>query len=375
MNEKIKKRIVYYIGGFDPRGVRHYHSMYKEHFTKQSAINGMSGSVSSRKKVHNHLYQWEIEADDHGHKVHTTYNFLSWDDIVREQWSSGLVSYYKDIVLFIRGYLLSGLFLLFTKESPKQLIAGLYPLIYLMGGVILALYGSLQVYSLLQGWIGSIVGMSLGFGIVIALQRLASKIGVFWLLRIYVFCLHWSKGQIQGMNQRIDTFAHELATTMNHSDDVEEVLLVSHSVGTIVAISVVARALEKSDHWDKFGMVTLGECIPLVSFQPNAHHYREELVKLGKQKNLVWLDYTSPIDGACFPLYDFIPLEENLVIKRSFPRYLSPRFHTLFTTITYKKLRRDWYTTHFLYLMSTQKSGEYDYYALTASANSIRKLF
>jgi hypothetical protein len=371
VNDTVKKRIVYYIGGFDPRGVRHYHSLYKEHFTKQCAINGMSGRVSSRKKVHNHLYQWEIEANDHGHNVHTTYNFLSWDDIVRDQWSLSLFDYYKDSLLFIRGYLLSGLFLLFTKEAPKQLIAGLYPLVYLMGALTIVFYGSVKVYALVQGWIGIVVGLSIGFGIAVALQRFASRIGVFWLLRIYVFALHWSHNQVRGMDKRIDLFAQELVKILNHSEEVDEILLISHSVGTILSVSVVARALEKSDHWDKFGMITLGECIPLVSFQTNAHHYREELIKLGARKNLLWIDYTSAIDGACFPLYDFIPDHEKLSQKRSFPLYLSPRFHTLFTTMTYKKLRRDWYTAHFLYLMSTQKSGEYDYYAMTAGAKFI----
>lgn len=375
MNAKIKKRIVYYIGGFDPRGVRHYHSLYKEHFTKQSAINGINGSVSSRKKVHNHLYQWEIEANDHGHKVHTTYNFLSWDDIVRDQWSSGLIHYYKDLFYCIKAYIFNGLVFSFAKASPKQMLAAFYPVVYLLSSLALSVYIGALIVVLLRGLLGLLVGGLVAFGMVIGLEKLGNLLGVFWLLRIYAFSVRWGKGEIGVLEARMDSFAHELTKTLNHSDDVEEILLISHSVGTIIATSVVARALEKSDHWDKFGMVTLGECIPLVSFQPNAHHYREELVKLGKQKNLVWLDYTSPIDGVCFPLYHFIPLEENLVIKRSFPRYLSPRFHTLFSIMTYKKLRRDWYTTHFLYLMSTQKSGAYDYYALTAGAYSIRKLF
>jgi len=374
VKDTVKKRIVYYIGGFDPRGVRHYHSLYKEHFTKQCAINGMSGSVSSRKKIHNHLYQWEIEVNDHGHNVHTTYNFLSWDDIVRKQWSSSLLEYYKDLLYCIKAYIFTGLVFSFAKASPKQMLAAFYPVLYLLGSLALALYLGKVVSDNLWGYVAFLVGSFVTLGVLIGLEKVGNHLGVFWLLRIYAFSVRWGKGEVRSIEDRIDDFVQEIANALK-DEDTDEILLVSHSVGTIVSVSVIARALEKSDHWDKFGMITLGECIPLVSFQPNAHHYRQELIKLGAHKNLLWIDYTSAIDGACFPLYDFIPDHEKLSKKRSLPLYLSPRFHTLFTTMTYKKLRRDWYTAHFLYLMSTQKSGEYDYYAMTAGAQSIRNIF
>ncbi|MBD3799668.1 hypothetical protein [Sulfuricurvum sp.] len=61
-----KKRIVYYFSGSDLRSVRHYYALYKEHFQKQSVINGSSGIVLPRKKIHNYLYQRDIVANDHG---------------------------------------------------------------------------------------------------------------------------------------------------------------------------------------------------------------------------------------------------------------------------------------------------------------------
>ncbi|HEX5330353.1 hypothetical protein [Sulfuricurvum sp.] len=370
----VKRRVVYYLSGFDPRGVRYYHSLYKEHFTKQSALNGLTGSVSSRKKIHNHLYQWEIEAHVQGKAVHTTYRFLSWDDIIRHEWSSGLFNYYKDIFLFIRGYLLNGLFVPFSKHSPKQLIAGLYPLVYLIGALLLAFYAGTTLYQIFHGWIGGLLGVGLGLGVLILLQRFGDRVGVFWLLRIYIFCLHLSKNQIERMEERISHFSADMISALD-SEEIDEVLLVSHSVGTILAVSVLSQALNKTLNWDKFGMVTLGECIPLVSFQPDARRYRDELQAIANHKNLFWLDYTAPIDGACFPLHDFMKSSGIKTKSTLFPRYLSPRFHTVFDRITYKRLRRDWYATHFLYIMSSQKVGEYDYFAMTAGAEFIRNKF
>jgi hypothetical protein len=370
---RVKKRVVFYLSGFDPRGVRHYHQMYKEHAHKQSFINGMSYDVSSRRKINNHQYEWDIFVNENKHHIHTTYRFLGWDDIIRAEWSSELVSYYKDLICFMMGYIFNGLFFLFAKASPKQLIAGFYPILYLVGTLAIAVYFGMKLNQLLGGWIGFMVAVISGIGIVYSFERLGNKIGVFWLLRIYAFSVRWGNGQVDLLEERIDYFSNEIANCIENSDDIDEILLISHSVGTILAVSVLSRAIQHIDsvNWGKFSMVTLGECIPLVSFQPNAVNYRQELINITKS-NLLWLDYTSPIDGACFPLHNF--LKSSGIACDNYPNiyFRSPRFHKLFDKITYQKLRRDWYKTHFLYLMSTQYDGEYDFFTMTAGSNSIR---
>lgn len=369
---KVKKRIVYYLSGFDPRGVRHYHSIYKENAQKQSRVNGIECTVSSRKKVHNHIYEWEITADDHGVNVHTAYRFLSWDDIIRAQWSSGLVSYYKDLVYYIITCFFNGLMVKYANASPKQMLAAFYPVVYLVGTLMAATYAGIVLYDWICGWIGIVIAVIAAIGTVSIAERFGNKIGVFWLLRIYAFSVRWGKGEVRSIEDRIDHFTKEIATTLNDSNDVDEILLISHSVGTILAVSVLARALEKTDNWDKFTMVTLGECIPLVSFQPNAVEYRRELSQIAEKKDLFWVDYTASIDGACFPLHDFMKSSGITVKNDEGPQYLSPRFHKLFNVTSYNKLRKDWYTTHFLYLMSTENQGSYDYYAMTMGVETLR---
>ena len=368
----VKKRIVYYLSGFDPRGVRHYHALYREHAKKQGRINGNDYHVSSRKKIHNHLFEWTVDTDDHGQTVHTRYRFLSWDDIIRAEWSSGIMSYYKDLLYCIAAYIFNGLVWSFAKASPKQMMAAFYPVIYLLGALFAAVYAGSSLYGWLGGWIGAAAFALSAAAVLIAFERVGNRIGVFWLLRIYAFSVRWGKGEVRAIEERIDHFAEEIAAAVRDAQEVDEILLVSHSVGTILSVSVLARALEQTGGWNKFGMVTLGECIPLLSFQPQAERYREELGRIAREPDMIWIDYTAPIDGACFPLHDFMKSAGIPDGVGGYPRYRSPRFHKLYDKITYKKLRRDWYTTHFLYLMSAERPGEYDYFTITAGAGSLR---
>ncbi|MGD9970983.1 MAG: hypothetical protein AB7S65_11075 [Sulfuricurvum sp.] len=369
----IRKRAVFYIAGFDPRGVRHYYSLYKEHAARQSSINGIEMEVGPRRKVNQFMYQWNIVAEDNGQKAQTDYCFLAWDDIVRKQWSSGIVSYYLDLLYCIGFYILNGLVFSFAKSSPKQMMAAFYPVVYLLGSLFLSGYAASLLYHFFEGWLGVLSGLIL-FGITLrGLERFGNRIGVFWLLRIYAFSVRWAKGEVEEMEQRIDFFAKELAKAVHEHQSYDEILLVSHSVGTILSVSVLGRALaDVKDGWEKFSMITLGECIPLMSFQPQAEGYRQELASIAQNDRIVWHDYTSPIDGACFPLHNFYKSVGIGDVHHQIS-FLSPRFHLLFDKIKYKKLRRDWYKTHFLYIMSTDRLGNYDYFAITAGTKSFRE--
>lgn len=369
---QVRKRIVYYLSGFDPRGVRYYYGLYKEHARKQAGINGMDYSVGARKKISRHLYEWTVETMDAGTKVETRYRFMSWDDLIRHEWSNGLYSYYKDLFYCIITYIFNGLVWSFAKASPKQMMAAFYPVLYLIGGAFGA-YSLASLFSaFIGGWFGIGVGILIFVGVMILLERLGNRIGVFWLLRIYAFSVRWGRDEIGGIEHRLDLFARELASAVE-KEEADEILLVSHSVGTILSVSVVARALDLNQKgWKHFAMVTLGECIPLVSFQPKAFRYRSEIAHIVQNREIFWVDFTSPIDGACFPLHDFVK-SSGISSKNSLnPVFRSPRFHKLYDKITYSKLRRDWYTTHFLYLMSNEKVGEYDYFAMTAGSQSLR---
>jgi hypothetical protein len=369
----VNKRVVFYLSGFDPRGVRHYHQMYKEQSKKQSKINNLSIDISPRHKIHNHIYQWNLESKYHNNNVHTTYNFLSWDDIIRKEWSSGILNYYKDLIFCIFTYIFNGLVFKFAKSSPKQMLAAFYPVVYLLGGLYSSIYSGIHFYEYISGFWGALTGILSAVMILLVLERIGNHIGVFWLLRIYAFSVRLGNNEVDLLEDRIDYFSNEIANCVKNSDDIDEILLISHSVGTILAASVLSRAIQQIEslNWEKFSMVTLGECIPLVSFQPKAKNYREELNHIATN-NLLWLDYTSPIDGACFPLHNF--LKSSGIECDNYPNiyFRSPRFHKLFDKITYQKLRRNWYKTHFLYLMSTQYAGEYDFFTMTAGTNTIR---
>ncbi|GGB46335.1 membrane protein [Oceanisphaera marina] len=394
----VKQRQVFYIHGFDPRGASHYHRLYRSQAAQQAPVNGLHINVSARRRNSSHHHQWQLST------AHTQsqYHYLGWDDIVRQHWGKGWRQIISDFYCFFMLYIANGNVIKFAKASRQQLIAGLYPALYLLLGIsvsgLLAYRGASIAYHSLppSHALPSVAayGLSLITAVLILLislhgvKKVGSKLAVFWLQRIYAFSGKWAQGTIPELDTRSQQFAEHIIRAINNPEN-DEIVIIAHSVGTMMVIPTLAQVLSalpqthlsNNKASNKPGnenfanqrvvLITLGQCIPLISFQPKATQFRAQLQQLGQDPRLTWLDYTAPTDGACFPLLDPITSCGLTKAPHAGPRLLSPRFFTLYHAARYKKLRRAWYTMHFLYLMATDKPGPYDFFAFTAGPKRV----
>lgn len=370
MNQ-INQREVFYLSGYDPRGYRYYYSLYKKNANKQNKVNNLDIKITKTKKVEEHIHSCEITTSKN---TKTTYNFLSWNDIVQENWTEGFFSNFLDTLYFVKMYLFSGIFVRFTKESKEQLIAGLYPLFYLMITISLLFFVSYKSYEFTLEYMSIYLSLLTSFLIfflgIKLIEKVANKAAVFWLSRIYAFCAKWSEYKISKVDDRIEYFSNHIFERIKDTDNKnKEFIVIAHSVGTILAIgisnSVIKKCIDSNIDYSNFKLLTLGHCIPLVSYQRKSQQHKKVLEELGRTKNFTWLDYTAPIDGACFCVD---PIKSSGINREKDcgPVSMSPRFFKLFKKENYKKIKKQKYKAHFLYLYSTDISGIYDYFDITA---------
>lgn len=372
----IRNREVFYIAGYDPRGYRYYYSLYKKNAKKQNKINKLNLKISKTKEVNKNIHSCDITSDK---DTNTTYNFFTWNDIVKETWAEGFLRNILDTIYFIRMYLLSGIFIRFTKESKNQLIAGLYPLVFLMTTIFTVSYISYQIYLFLSSSINSYIAILISISVFLLgikiIDTVANKIAVFWLSRIYAFCARWSEEKILNIDERVELFSEYIFGQLKKSEDKNKEFIISaHSVGTLFAISiannVIKKCLKENIDYSNFKLLTLGHCIPLISYQRGLSKHKKDLEELGRTKNFTWIDYTATIDGACFCVDPIV----SSGIKREKgcgPILMSPRFFKLFKKENYKKIKKEKYKAHFLYLIATELEGNYDYFDITAGNKAL----
>lgn len=376
MVSHVKKRHVFYLSGFDPRGPAFYRRLYHQEGAAQSAVNGMSLNIGARTRPSKLSNVWQIRAKVEEREVQTSYEFLRWDDIIRNYWQRNelfIVWHYLQVAWLC---IANGMFGRVLKTAWPPFLAALVPLlmIILLMALAAGLGGGAGVILLKIGvpvWLAAPLGL-LAFAGIVQLGRMQERrINSYWLLRIYAFTKKQGIDSLPDLDQRLDDLARRIVEQI-HAADADEVLIVGHSTGTMIAISVLARALQidpgLANKGPRISLMTLGHCIPILSFLPGAQRFRNEIAIVANAEQVDWVDFTAPTDGACFALIDPVAVSGIIRLPDTAPKpkVLSARYVTLFTPETYAGMKRNWYRHHFQYLMASEKAGDYDYFAITA---------
>lgn len=370
---QVRQRTVFYLSGFDPKGAAHYHALYRDHAARQAAVSGLHIEVGPRRRGANGHGVWSLHASPDG--VETHFECLRWDDLVRQHWPQGNARLWWAVLRSTTFNLRHGvLWRLFRHSWPPALalfLPFLLVLAQLLGVPLLALGTAwLAGQAGAPLWLAGLCGATAAGMAWWATRRLEARYALHWMMRSYAFTRRQALGQLPELEQRLDQQAARLVARWREGVD-DEILLVGHSTGAVMAVAVLARAcalapdLGQGGAGPRVALLTLGQWIPALGLLPQAEGFRHELARLS-QTRLDWIDFSAPPDGCCCALTDPYGLCGVPSARADFPKLLNPRFADMFDAAAYQALKRDKLQLHFQYLMAAQRPSAYDYFAITA---------
>ena len=380
----VRRRSVFYLSGFDPQGASHYHALYRDEALKQTRTSGLQIEVGPRQKTPQGNAFWNVVAQTPEGMVHTRYEFLQWDDIVRRHWPKNQARLWWDVVATTWLNLRSGALLGMFKLAWPPAVALFSPFLLLgavvIGSPLLAAGVFLVAAPALGLWAALAAAAASAAGWVQLARMLEKKYRMLWLMRSYAFTSRQAQGHVPELEARLTQHADTVLTCLA-AGQTDEVLLVGHSSGTLLAVSVLAQVLRlerpDSDVRPFVSLLTLGQCMPMLACLPQASAFRDDLRLLASAPGFDWLDFTAPPDGCCFALVDPLAACGTVEAARlpDQPKLLSPKFADMFDTPDYRALRRDKFRMHFQYLMASNKPVVYDYFAITSGAMTLADRF
>jgi hypothetical protein len=375
------KRKVLHLGGFDPRGARFYHQLLGEQVEHANRLAEVQGeqlrlTLSPRRRQGGDAV-WDVTRSDGAGT--TQFQFLAWDDLVRLHWPKGAVGLLIRMIPTYWRFLTRGKWREIVIVPRGSKIALIYPALMVarvaVPGALLvwlalllplhALWLPLHAVALV--WALTLVPILLA-ATLIAIPLVERAHGL-WLLRFVIFNDLLARERTDpALTLRLDAFAATILAGLE--EDWDEVLLVTHSNGSILAMPIMARllALRGEQLPDHFSLVTLGGSITLVGFRRDAHVFHAALDRVGDAR-FRWLDIGSPTDGASIPLVN--PCITRPVGPPPGLIQMSPRWHRYCDPATYKARRADKYLTHFDYLRRLDKPSALDYIGLTCAARPL----
>ena len=360
------KRKCFYLSGFDPRGAPHYHRLYSEQMEKHARLGGETISVSRRRAINDSIAGWQVVNTTAG--VETDYYNLRWDDLVRTAWirepirlvMKGLATYWRYLT---------------RSDWPKVLALPRHPLTTLYYPLAAMLLIPLLLTAVATGLLAIALPLKWALPIAILIGvggsiPLLVRLRALWLVRLYVFNDALARGRdFRGMNQRLDDFVEAIAEAL--AGDADEVLVVTHSNGSIIAVPLMDRLIARLGGQvpAKFALVTFGQCIPLVALRRDAGGYREKIRAIAATA-FRWYDISFPADGACYAMVDPFALGQPETVNASLD-LMSPRFFAFYEDGVYQALRKQKYELHFDYLRCQDRISPISLPSLTAGPRPI----
>jgi hypothetical protein len=395
---RVARRRVFYIPGYDPFPPRRYRELYRTESRKQAEIS----NYKIDQKPGRSDTGWKVRAEMEGAQVQSRIDVLIWHDLVQNSMRGGIPSTYVGLFRTAWIYLSTGTLRRLSWLAKGPVLAALYPVVMLLAQLAAALiagsvFGSVATWLTLNGgaWIAGLLGTgadpdSFTWALVGA--------GVFWLvfLPTAIVILRWFKAHDdktyayylmqdyaytasrrgaypEEIHARLVEFRHRVEAAMR--EDIDEVLIIGHSSGAQLAVSLVADLIRSNrfkDHQPVLSLLTLGQVIPMLSFLPQAQRLRRDLRLLSMSEEIAWLDVSAPGDGCSFALSDPVAVSGVAPAKgQKWPIVISAAFSQTLTEETYDKLKRRYFRLHFQYLCAFDRPGDYDYFKITAGPLSL----
>ncbi|MBV7409750.1 hypothetical protein [Maritimibacter sp. DP1N21-5] len=393
----VRRRRVFYIPGYDPIHPRRYRELYRSEGAAQAGISGYEVGLVGRQG--RGTYGWTVNGDIEGFSTEAEVDVLVWSDIVRGSMELGILQTYALMVRTAWTYIASGALRRLMRLRKGPVMAALYPVgMLVVQAVVAGLVGWLVAvtFALLAAFVvesiagprlfaplfyvellgGLVIGALAAWGVLRWFKKKDNKLFVYYLMHDYAYSARAKGANPPELEARMADFADQIAEAM--TSDVDEVLVVGHSSGAHLGVSILADLMRDGrlpEEGPALGFLTLGQVVPMVSFLPDAGRLRRDLHDLARCERIFWLDVTAPGDGCAFALCDPVAVSGVAPEGQLWPRVISAAFTQTLSPERWRALRWRFFRLHFQYLCAFDRPGDYDYFRITAGPKSLAARF
>ncbi|MFN3273545.1 MAG: hypothetical protein ACK41U_02615 [Paracoccus sp. (in: a-proteobacteria)] len=372
------RRRVLYLPGFDPIPPRRYRELFRREGSEQAHLSGYDLTMLPPDPGGAH-FGWRAQTVTAGQPAEAQIEVLVWSDIVQASMQRGIPGTYAQLARTAWTYIATGTLSRLARLRRGPVIAALYPIAVLLVQLGLALLaGALAGWgvAMLAGpWLGWPVGLATVWGVLVLGRRLDHRLFAYYLMHDYAFTAAHRGAYPPQLEARLAAFRARLAATLY--EDLDEVLVVGHSSGAYLAVSLLADLLRQGPRpaGPELSLLTLGHVVPMAAFLPEATRLRDDLHFLGRAGGIFWLDVTAPGDACCFALCDPVAVCGLAGADQRWPLVISAAYTQTLSPEKQAALKNRWFRRHFQYLCAFDRPGDYDYFAITAGPQTLAQRF
>lgn len=366
------RRHVLYIPGYDPFPPRRYRELYRAEGKTQAAISGYGLDMAALPAGAS--YGWRVTSVME-RPAEAEVEVLVWSDLVQSSMRRGVAGTYAQLARTAWVYVASGALPRLWRLRKGPMVAALYPVVALVVQALVAVLVAGLVVWLVPGVLAWGLGALAGYAVLEGFRRADRRFLVYYLMHDYAFTASHAGAYPPVLEPRLTAFRARVREAL--ASGVDEVLVVGHSSGAHLGVTVLADLLREgvAPGGPDLGFLSLGQAVPMVSFLPGAARLRGDLAYLSEQTRVTWVDVSAPGDGCSFALCDPVAVSGVAGPGQLWPLVISAAFSQTLSPERWAALRRQYFRLHFQYLHAFDRPGDYDYFRITAGPMTLAERF
>jgi hypothetical protein len=180
----------------------------------------------------------------------------------------------------------------------------------------------------------------------------------------WIFARHYIRGEHPTLAARLDAAARILCQLeLNH--DLDEILITGHSLGAVLAIDLLDRALRLNP---KLGqgrtrvvLLSIGSSIPKIALHRGATRFRAAIERVAKAPSIFWGEYQALTDLMNF--YKVDPVA-GMGVEGKSPVLRQVRIKAMLDPAAYRLIKRNFFRVHCQFVSANDRRAAYDYFML-----------
>jgi pimeloyl-ACP methyl ester carboxylesterase len=180
-----------------------------------------------------------------------------------------------------------------------------------------------------------------------------------------IFSREFLHGDRPAIEKRIDDFAGKIVERASKAD-VDEILVIAHSLGAALTMLAVARALKQDpqlpNHGPTLCVLTVGATVPKFSLHPRGEEIRQATHKIAGELSIRWVEYQARDDAISFYRFDPVTLKRvSRDREGGRPEIRRVQIHSMMDPASFRRHRFHFMRMHYQFLMGNDRRSPYDY--------------
>lgn len=222
--------------------------------------------------------------------------------------------------------------------------------------VLAAIFAGVMVAAALGGGAGILAGLLASLFLIVLADR---RLHLGHLFADWTFARSLASGDRPELTARIERFAEEI-TAARRRQDVEEVVLIGHSLGMVLLAEALALSLTRDTEIasPRLALVGLGSSVLKIALMPDGSRLRAALRRIGAAPQIAWMEYTSRRDLVSFHRADPMAM---LDLGAHGPRVECIHPRDMLQPKAWRRVRRSMLRAHRIYVTGNGRRYFYDW--------------